>query len=120
MHRVTNLRYLLADVPKAVGTGAKKPKVNVKAVKLDFPLPEKVIGIENRLNSKNTFEIPKQYTHKNRPQTVIGKNVRLSYLLAHSDEFVDKVVTVTGWARQARLAAKDTLVFVKLIDGSNT
>lgn len=84
MHRVTNIRYLLADVPKVVGTGAKKVKPNVKAVKLDFPLPEKVIGIENRLNSKNTFEIPKQYSQKHTPQSVIGKNVRLSYLLAHS------------------------------------
>lgn len=29
-------------------------------------------------------------------------------------------MTVCGWAREARLAAKDTIVFVKLIDGSNT
>jgi aspartyl/asparaginyl-tRNA synthetase len=28
-------------------------------------------------------------------------------------------VTVVGWAREARLQANDTLLFVKLIDGSN-
>jgi len=26
---------------------------------------------------------------------------------------------VVGWAREARLAAKDTILFVKLVDGSN-
>ena len=30
------------------------------------------------------------------------------------------MITVSGWAREARLAAKDTIVFVKLVDGSNT
>lgn len=29
------------------------------------------------------------------------------------------MITVCGWARETRLAAKDTLLFVKLVDGSN-
>lgn len=36
------------------------------------------------------------------------------------EAYIDKVVTVSGWARETRLAAKDTILFVKLIDGSNT
>jgi asparaginyl-tRNA synthetase len=39
--------------------------------------------------------------------------------LAHWEEYVDKQVTVVGWAREARLQAKDTLLFIKLVDGSN-
>ena len=62
MHRITNLRYLLADAPKKVANvvnPAKGVQPNIKPVKIDFPLPDKVMGIENRLNSKNTFEVPK-------------------------------------------------------------
>lgn len=55
MHRITNLRYLLAEAPKNIKTTAKGAKPNIKAVKIDFPLPDKVQGIEKRLNSKNTF-----------------------------------------------------------------
>lgn len=120
MHRITNLRYLLADVPKHVQPPQKKPhKVNIKPVKIDFPLPDKVTGIENRLNSKNLFSIPEQFSQKHQPESVIGKNIRLSHLLKDWAKYVDQVVTITGWAREARLAAKDTLVFVKLVDGSN-
>lgn len=50
---------------------------------------------------------------------MVGTNVRLSYLLAHWEQYVDKQVTVVGWAREARLQAKDTLLFIKLTDGSN-
>lgn len=100
MHRITNLRYLISDVPKNAGkTASKAVKPNIKPIKIDFPLPDSVKGIENRLNSKNTFSIPEVYGLKNKPEAVIGKNVRLSYLLEHQDEYVDKVITVTGWAR---------------------
>lgn len=40
--------------------------------------------------------------------------------MANPEEYIDKIITVAGWARQARLAVKDTLLFVKLVDGSNT
>lgn len=120
MIRITNLRYLLAETPKVVQAAQNKAqKVNVKPVKIDFPLPDKVAGIENRLNSKNLFHIPQEFSQKHQPEAVIGKNIRLSYLLKDWAKYVDQVVTITGWAREARLAAKDTLVFVKLVDGSN-
>lgn len=102
MHRITNLRYLLADIPKKVGNatqGAKGPQTNMKPIKIDFPLPDKVKGIENRLNCKNAFEVPKELSVKNKPEFVIGKNVRLNYLMSHAEEYINKIVTVTGWAR---------------------
>ena len=40
-------------------------------------------------------------------------------MLDQWEKYVDQVVTVVGWAREARLQSKDTLLFVKLIDGSN-
>lgn len=40
--------------------------------------------------------------------------------MSKPDGYVDQIVTISGWAREARLAAKDTIVFVKLTDGSNT
>ena len=49
----------------------------------------------------------------------MGQNVRLSHLLEHWEQFVDQEVTVVGWARETRLQAKNTLLFVKLVDGSN-
>lgn len=33
---------------------------------------------------------------------------------------MDKVVTVCGWAMNAKLQQHDTLLFVSLVDGSNT
>jgi len=47
-------KYLVHTVKKV----AKKPKVNIKPVNIDFPLPEKLEGSENRLNTPNTFSIP--------------------------------------------------------------
>lgn len=99
MHRVCNLKYLLADVTKNAKNVVKAAKGNIQAVKIDFPLPDKVQGIEKRLNSKNTFEIPQQYSQKYKPEVVIGKNVRLSFLNQRPDDYIGKIVTVTGWAR---------------------
>ena len=101
MHRITNLRYLIAEVPKNIkpAPAAKVQKGNAKTVKIDIPLPTSVKGIENRLNSKNTFEVPKVFSTKHKPEHVIGQNVRLSYLVEHHQEYIDKIVTVTGWAR---------------------
>jgi len=48
-------KYLVHTVKKVV---KKAPKVNIKPVDIDFPLPEKVEGSENRLNIPNTFQIP--------------------------------------------------------------
>lgn len=67
MHRITNLRYLLADAPKNPKPATKAIKPNVKPIKIDFPLPEGLKGIEKRLNSKNTFSIPEKFTAKYKP-----------------------------------------------------
>lgn len=101
--------------------GAKQvKKTNIKPVKIDFPLPDKIEGIEHRINSLNTYALPPQCHDKNQPHHLVGHNVRLSHLLANWENFVDKEVTVVGWARETRLQAKDTLLFVKLVDGSNS
>jgi hypothetical protein len=42
MHRITNLRYLIAEVPKNIPAATKAQKVNMKPVKIDFPLPDNV------------------------------------------------------------------------------
>lgn len=110
MQRLLNLRYLKATVRKPV----------IKPVKIDFPLPNKLEGVEARLNEPNTYELPPQFFKKNRPTHIVGKNMRLAHLLAHWEDYVDKVITVVGWAREARLAAKNTLLFIGLVDGSNT
>ena len=112
MQKLLSIKYLKAVV--------KKPKKAViKPVNIDFPLPDKVQGVENRLNSANTYKLPEVFFKKNQPATIVGQNLRLSHLLHHWEEYVGKVVTVVGWAREARLQAKDTLLFIKLVDGSN-
>ena len=98
----------------------KKVKENMKAVKIDFPLPEAVQGIEKRLNHHNHYLLPDRFGEKNKPEFLVGKNVRLLHLMENSEKFYDQIITVVGWAREARLQSKDTLLFVKLIDGSNT
>ena len=46
-------------------------------MKIDFPLPNQITGAEKRLNSANTFALPDSSYHKNQPEFLIGKNVRL-------------------------------------------
>ena len=101
--------------------GAKQAKkVNIKPVKIDFPLPTQIEGIEHRLNATNTFQLPPTYANKHKPEHLLGQALRLSHLLANWEGYVGKQITVVGWARKARLAAKDTILFVDLVDGSNT
>ena len=71
------------------------------------------------MNSLNTYAVPPHFHDKHQPTHIVGQNVRLSYLLENWQNFVDKEITVVGWARETRLQAKDTLLFVKLVDGSN-
>ena len=83
MHLLSTLRYFVAEIPKApkvaeVAKAAKElptqkkekkkgPKVNIKPVKIDFPLPDKIQGSENRLNSKNSYHLPDMFYKKNEP-----------------------------------------------------
>lgn len=112
MQRLT-AKYLLATVKKA-------RKAVIKPVNIDFPLPNTIEGIENRLNSLNTYLLPEVFIKKNRPTTLVGTNIRLNHLLANWQQYVDQVVTVVGWARETRSANKNSLLFIQLIDGSNT
>jgi aspartyl/asparaginyl-tRNA synthetase len=72
------------------------------------------------MNTSNTYSLPEQYHLKNKPVNIVGSNIRLSYLLSNYEQYIDQIVTVVGWARETRLQAKDTLLFIKLVDGSNT
>jgi hypothetical protein len=94
-------------------------KVNIVPVKIDFPLPNKVQGAEQRLNPPNDYSLPQALYKKHQPNHIVGKTLRLAHLLDNWEQYVDKTVTVVGWARETRLQAKDTLLFVKLVDGSN-
>jgi hypothetical protein len=89
-------------------------------VNIDFPLPKEIVGSEKRLNAPNMFKLPEFCLARNEPEFLIGKNIRLRHLLAQPEDYVDQVITVCGWARKARLAVKDTIVFIDLVDGSNS
>ncbi len=39
MRRITNIRYLITEAPKAGTNVPKADKPNMKQVKIDFPLP---------------------------------------------------------------------------------
>lgn len=94
MHQLVS-KYLVNTVKKA-----KKPvKTNIVPVNIDFPLPTKLVGSENRLNQGTSFVIPEVTIKKNRPQHLIGQNLRILHINEHENEYIDKVVTVVGWAR---------------------
>jgi hypothetical protein len=75
MHNLVS-KYLINTVKKA----KKAPKVNIVPVKIDFPLPERVVGSEKRLNTSTTFKIPEATVQKNRPEFLIGSNTRIIHI----------------------------------------
>lgn len=75
MHNLVS-KYLINTVKKA----KKAPKVNIVPVKIDFPLPERVVGSENRLNTLTSFKIPEATVQKNRPEFLIGSNTRIIHI----------------------------------------
>lgn len=54
MHRLCS-KYLQST---AQHHAKKVKKAVIKPVKIDFPLPEKVQGIESRLNTANSYLLP--------------------------------------------------------------
>jgi hypothetical protein len=72
-------KYLITTVKKT----KKAPKVNIVPVNIDFPLPERVVGSENRLNASTSFKIPEATVQKNRPQFLIGTNTRIIHINEH-------------------------------------
>ena len=106
MHRLLKTKYLIR-------------KVNIVPVKIDFPLPKAIEGADKRINTPNTYKLPEHLFQKHHPTHLVGSTLRLAHLMEKWEQYVDQVVTVVGWARETRMAAKDTILFVKLIDGSN-
>lgn len=72
-------KYVLSTVKKP----KKAPKVNIVPVKIDFPLPTKLEGAENRLNQGTAFNIPEITIKKNRPEFLIGQNTRILHINEH-------------------------------------
>jgi len=56
-------------------------KVNIVPVKIDFPLPTKVQGAEQRLNPANDYSLPETIFKKHQPNHLVGKTLRLAHLL---------------------------------------
>lgn len=75
MRRLLNLRYLKTNSKKIE---AKPNKINIIPVKVDFPLPDKIDGIEHRLNLKGFYD-SRTFPQKNKPQHLVGKTLRLGH-----------------------------------------
>jgi len=42
------------------------------------------------MNHANTFALPEVFLKKNKPENIVGKNIRLAYLLANWQNFLDQ------------------------------
>eukprot|EP00331_Platyophrya_macrostoma_P027055 CAMPEP_0176456582 /NCGR_PEP_ID=MMETSP0127-20121128/31377_1 /TAXON_ID=938130 /ORGANISM="Platyophrya macrostoma, Strain WH" /LENGTH=527 /DNA_ID=CAMNT_0017846575 /DNA_START=53 /DNA_END=1636 /DNA_ORIENTATION=+ len=62
--------------------------------------------------------VEERYFNKPVPKNVVPGITRLEYLLKNYESYMDKEVTVAGWARTCRPQAKETLVFIELTDGT--
>lgn len=78
MNRLVS-KYVLSTVKKP----KKAPKVNIVPVNIDFPLPTKLEGAENRLNQGTAFNIPEITIKKNKPEFLIGQNTRILHINEH-------------------------------------
>lgn len=96
-----------------------KPQVNIFPIEVDFPLPTEFEGQAHRMNSQYNLEIPEHLQKRNRPSHLVGNVVRLDYLLSNASTFLDKDVTVAGWANSTRLQENNTLLFIELVDGTS-
>ena len=97
----------------------QKKEVNIFPIDVDFPLPQKFVGEENRLNSPYNLEIPQVLSQRNKSETLVGSILRVDYVLANAAKYLDKNITVAGWANSARLQENDTLLFIELVDGTS-
>lgn len=96
-----------------------KPKVNIFPITVDFPLPTTFEGSETRINTAYNLEIPEVFSKKNRPSTLVGSILRIDHVLSNAAKYIDKDITVAGWANSARLQENDTLLFIELVDGTS-
>lgn len=86
---------------------------------MDFPLPAKFEGQDSRMNTKYNLELPEHFLKRNRPENLVGQVVRIDYLLSNASTFLDKDITVAGWANSTRLQENNTLLFIELVDGTS-
>jgi hypothetical protein len=105
---LVNLRYAV-----------RSKKANIFPVDIDFPLPKEIEGAQSRTNKTTKFEIPKELGMRRHPTFLIGEIVRCDEVLRNFKNYIDKEIVVAGWANSTRLQAKDTLIFVELVDGTS-
>lgn len=96
----------------------KERKVNIFPIDVDFPLPKEIVGSDKRMNVPIKFEVPKELGRRNRPTCLIGDVLRVDEVLRNHKNYMDKEITVAGWANSTRLQDKDTLLFIELTDGT--
>lgn len=70
------------------------------------------------MNVPIKFEVPKELGKRNKPTCLIGDVLRVDEVLRNHKNYMDKVITVAGWANSTRLQDKDTLLFIELTDGT--
>jgi asparaginyl-tRNA synthetase len=63
--------------------------------------------------------VPKELGIKRQPTFLIGEIVRCDEVLRNYKKYTDKEILVAGWANSTRLQAKDTLIFIELVDGTS-
>jgi hypothetical protein len=106
--RVIQMKYL------------KKPITNIVPVDIDFPLPKQIEGADKRMNTPLHFEVPKELGIRRKPTCLIGEILRVDEVLRNHEKYIDKEILVAGWANSTRMAEKDTIIFIELIDGTSS
>jgi len=83
--------------------------------------PETSIFTQEQLETENSKTLdPIEVTKMFRPRNSYGKRVRISaFSEEDSDKYKDTEVRVCGWAKTLRSAAKGTIYFVQINDGSS-
>lgn len=96
-----------------------KPITNIVPVNIDFPLPKLIEGVDKRMNKPLHFEVPKELSERRKPTCLIGEVLRVDEVLRNYTKYIGKEILVAGWANSTRLAEKDTLIFIELVDGTS-
>lgn len=92
-------------------TEEAKPTAPVEAAEEEFVYPGDLGSIESN------FERNPQVETKPVPLFAYGNRVRIAALHKNYEPYLDKLISVAGWARSTR-AGGETLFFIELNDGS--
>lgn len=102
----------------------EKQDIPTKDVKLDTLDVKKIYEDRNKDFFKLCEEMKidekiNQAPKKSVPQTSYGGRIRISSLVENdATKWIDKVITVAGWARTIKEQGKGSFAFIKLNDGS--